>query len=188
MKINQKGFGAVEVLLIVVVISLIGGAGWYVLNKNKSSTQKASEDQTQTAEPQAGACPREPEAGMTYASTTLTAEQSKDVCNHERDTDLLAIVGILESYYAENNHYPSLEEANADGFAKKFTNPEESLKDPAGTSLKFSADPKAGQYAYRPTSEAGEACDNEAAVCQHFELTALLTDGTPLVRKDFLAN
>jgi hypothetical protein len=35
-KMNQKGFGAVEAFLILVIIGIIGGAGWYVMKANKN--------------------------------------------------------------------------------------------------------------------------------------------------------
>ncbi len=41
-KISQKGFGSVEVLIVVVVIALIGGAGWYVLHSKDSKTKTAT--------------------------------------------------------------------------------------------------------------------------------------------------
>ncbi|MDB5163622.1 MAG: hypothetical protein JWS12_239 [Candidatus Saccharibacteria bacterium] len=37
-KINQKGFSAVEGLLILVIVSVIGFIGWYVWNSNKKTT------------------------------------------------------------------------------------------------------------------------------------------------------
>lgn len=39
MKVNQKGFSVVEVLLALLVVGLIGSAGWYVWH-NKSNTRK----------------------------------------------------------------------------------------------------------------------------------------------------
>ncbi len=33
---NQKGFGAVETILIVIIVGIIGGTGWYVYSVNKS--------------------------------------------------------------------------------------------------------------------------------------------------------
>jgi hypothetical protein len=37
MKINEKGFSAVEGLLILIIVSIIGGAGWYVWNANNKA-------------------------------------------------------------------------------------------------------------------------------------------------------
>ncbi len=36
---NQKGFGAVEALLILVIVGIIGGAGWYVFQSQKKTNQ-----------------------------------------------------------------------------------------------------------------------------------------------------
>lgn len=47
LKSNQKGFGAVEVLLVLILIGILGGVGFYVYNSNKKSNQKA--DTTSTA-------------------------------------------------------------------------------------------------------------------------------------------
>lgn len=38
MKANQKGFGAVKVLLVIVVIALLGLLGWFVLRPKKNTT------------------------------------------------------------------------------------------------------------------------------------------------------
>gem|GEM_PF-5416893 len=41
MKKNQHGFGAIEGLLLLVIVSLIGFVGWYVWqSKNKRLTKK----------------------------------------------------------------------------------------------------------------------------------------------------
>jgi hypothetical protein len=39
MKHNQKGFGAIEALLILVVVGIVGGTGYFVLN-SKNDTDK----------------------------------------------------------------------------------------------------------------------------------------------------
>src|SRR4051812_2710121 len=40
---NQRGFSAVEAILILVIISILGFAGWFVYNAQKS-TNKALDD------------------------------------------------------------------------------------------------------------------------------------------------
>jgi hypothetical protein len=53
MKTNQKGFGVVEVLIILVVVSLIAGTGWYVMNKkkapNKTNVNATTQQEQQSA-------------------------------------------------------------------------------------------------------------------------------------------
>lgn len=49
MNINQKGFGIVEVLIVVVILGLIGGTGWYVTQaKNKANQTLDSASSAQT--------------------------------------------------------------------------------------------------------------------------------------------
>ena len=36
-KLNQKGFGAVEAIIVLVVVVLLGAAGWFVYDKNHNS-------------------------------------------------------------------------------------------------------------------------------------------------------
>ena len=38
MKINQKGFSVVEILVVVVVVGLLGAVGWLVYDRQKSNT------------------------------------------------------------------------------------------------------------------------------------------------------
>lgn len=46
-KINQKGFGGLEVLIIIVVIAIVGGVGFFVFSKNKNeSDSKRPSDAT----------------------------------------------------------------------------------------------------------------------------------------------
>jgi len=60
MKLNQKGFSGVEALLIVVIVAIIGGVGYYVYqsqqetkksqdNANKSSQEIEAEKKTEPA-------------------------------------------------------------------------------------------------------------------------------------------
>jgi hypothetical protein len=50
-KLNQKGFGAVEVLLLVVVIGLIAGAGYYVWNAKKNTESTLNNTANSQGEP-----------------------------------------------------------------------------------------------------------------------------------------
>lgn len=60
MKTNQKGFGAVEVLIVVVIVGLLGAVGWLVYDRQKNSAQENSnssqpvqQEQSQKQEAQA---------------------------------------------------------------------------------------------------------------------------------------
>jgi prepilin-type N-terminal cleavage/methylation domain-containing protein len=51
MKKNQKGFSVIEVLLVLVIIGLVVGIGWYTLNRNnhhRSATNSAQPTKAKT--------------------------------------------------------------------------------------------------------------------------------------------
>lgn len=45
-KINQSGFGAVEILISLVVVGIIAGAGWFVWQNNQNNNQNSSDVDT----------------------------------------------------------------------------------------------------------------------------------------------
>ena len=45
-KTNNKGFGAIGIVLVLVTLVIVAGAGWYVLNKNSSETVQPSDTET----------------------------------------------------------------------------------------------------------------------------------------------
>jgi hypothetical protein len=49
MKNNQKGFGALEALIIIVIVGLLGFGGWFIWNSNRTDDNKTSK-QTQDKE------------------------------------------------------------------------------------------------------------------------------------------
>jgi prepilin-type N-terminal cleavage/methylation domain-containing protein len=50
MKANQKGFSVVEILIVIMVVGLIGGAGWYVWqSKNKDKNTNTSDSSQSTS-------------------------------------------------------------------------------------------------------------------------------------------
>lgn len=49
MKLHQKGFGAVEILLVIIALTLIVGVGFYVFNTNKDDANTQTEQKISTA-------------------------------------------------------------------------------------------------------------------------------------------
>lgn len=45
-KLNQKGFSAVEALLIVIILAILGGTGYYVYHANSKATDNQNKAQT----------------------------------------------------------------------------------------------------------------------------------------------
>ena len=50
MKLNQKGFGAVEILLTIIAVALITGVGYYVYNSSKSDNKENKSGSSRTVE------------------------------------------------------------------------------------------------------------------------------------------
>lgn len=105
--------------------------------------------------------------------TTFTGIQQK-ARNTERQTDIKAIHGQVEAYYAVAGRYPTLANLNDSTF--RTTNmkglDEEALKDPKGASATLAATAGANTYSYAVTATGGGACDNTTNDCAVYILTA----------------
>lgn len=116
--------------------------------------------------------------------TTFTGIQQK-ARNTERETDIKALYGMVEAYYAVNGKYPTL--ANMNDATWRSTNmkglDQEALKDPkSNNSYALVAAPQANAYAYAVTASGGGACDNSTADCAEYTLTATYEGGGTFAR------
>ena len=102
--------------------------------------------------------------------TTFTGIQQK-ARNTERTTDVNALQGQIEAYYAVNGKYPTL--ANLNDSAFRASNMKgldaEALKDPKGSAQTLVATAGANNYSY---VAAPSGCDNSTADCTGYTLTA----------------
>lgn len=55
MKKNQRGFSTIETVLIVVIVGVIGGVGWFVYNSQKKTSQTLDKTAQSQGEPQKSA-------------------------------------------------------------------------------------------------------------------------------------
>jgi len=94
----------------------------------------------------------------------------------ERKTDINAMQGYIEAYYADNAFYPTLSNINSPSW--RTTNMQgldpEAFKDPAGTSQNLTGSPAAHVYSYQALPA---GCDNVRVECQDYTLTATLDAG-----------
>lgn len=111
----------------------------------------------------------------------------------ERQTDIKALHGQLEAYYAQNGFYPTLDQMN-DRATKGFVTTElkgldlSAFKDPKSGSDILVNSPKTGEYAYVVLPS---GCDNKGTDCDTYELTATLEgqiDGKSIYIKQSLDN
>ncbi len=111
--------------------------------------------------------------------TTFTGIQQK-ARDTERTTDIKALHGQIEAYFAQNQKYPTL--ANMNDSTWRASNmkglDQEALKDPKGGSTPtLVTTPASGAYAYAVTASDGSACDNTTKDCAEYTLTATLEGG-----------
>src|SRR3990167_3309876 len=112
--------------------------------------------------------------------TTFTGIQQK-ARNTERQTDVKALHGQVEAYYAQNGKYPTL--ANLNDTTWRTANMKgldaEALKDPKGTAQTLVAAPAGDAYSYAVSASDGTACDNVAPAtdCAQYTLTATYEGG-----------
>jgi prepilin-type N-terminal cleavage/methylation domain-containing protein len=110
--------------------------------------------------------------------TTFTGIQQK-ARNTERTTDIKALHGQVEAYYAQNGKYPTL--ANLNDTTWRAANMKgldaEALKDPKGSAQTLVGAPAADGYSYAVTASDGTACDNTTKDCAQYTLTATYEGG-----------
>ncbi len=100
-------------------------------------------------------------------------DKAKDT---ERKTDISALQGQIEAFFAQQGYYPSLAQLNSASFRNTYMKglALEALKDPSGSATKLVAAPTANVYSYQ-TTPAG--CDNVKIKCTGYTLTATLDTG-----------
>lgn len=109
--------------------------------------------------------------------TTYNGIQQKGR-NTERTTDLKALQGQLEAYYAQKGFYPGPDSLGAtsttnETFVKsdmKGLDPQ-AMRDPKGTDFSLATTAGGNKYGYNPQSDSG-ACTTAAGDCTKYTLTA----------------
>lgn len=110
--------------------------------------------------------------------TTFTGIQQK-ARNTERQTDIKAMHGQVEAYYAQAGKYPTF--ANLNDSTWRTANMKgldvEALKDPRGSASTLVAAPATDAYAYAVVASDDTACDNTTKDCAKYALTATYEGG-----------
>jgi hypothetical protein len=105
-------------------------------------------------------------------SSSNAQSRAKDT---ERQTDIKALHGQLEAYYAQNGIYPVIGELNNPSWRSQNMRglDDEALRDPDGSSKQLGEVSKANQYGYATTG-----CTRVDSGCSGYILTAQLSDGS----------
>jgi prepilin-type N-terminal cleavage/methylation domain-containing protein len=106
--------------------------------------------------------------------------------NTERQRDISELRDEIESYYSQNNKYPTLDELNSSQWRNSNMKgaEREILRDPHGRSYMLATKPATNVYAYAVTSASGMPCDNQKADCTQYTLTATLEGGETFVKNN----
>ena len=108
--------------------------------------------------------------------TTFSGIQQK-ARNTERETDIKAVHGQVEAYYAQNGKYPTLANLNDSTFRSANLKglDDEALKDPKGANNTVAGTAAANVYSYAVTPS---GCDNgSGGDCTGYTLTATKEGG-----------
>lgn len=110
--------------------------------------------------------------------TTFTGIQQK-ARNTERTTDIKALHGQVEAFYAQKGYYPSLTNLNDSSW--RSTNmkglDQEALKDPKGSGYTLATTSSATSYSYEVANSSNASCESDNTTCATYMLTATLEGG-----------
>jgi type II secretory pathway pseudopilin PulG len=118
---------------------------------------------------------------------TVSGVQAKNR-NGQRQADIDSLRAQLESYYAGNDHYPTLENISNQGWRLKNMPKLKTaaLRDPSwrsniectlGSQVTLAAFIAPGCYSYQVVAADGSLCDNDKIICVRYLLTANLEGG-----------
>lgn len=168
------------IITVVVALCLIaGGVATYFLTKREKDTASNTTTQSTSTNRTDDAELKTPED----AAEVFAGQQNK-AKDAERSTDIKALYGQVEAYYAQNEHYPTFATLNTPELrAQNFPGLDEgALQDPDGENTVLVTTPTAKAYAYAVTNDAGASCEANAKTCTKHTLTAILSDGQTYVR------
>jgi prepilin-type N-terminal cleavage/methylation domain-containing protein len=115
--------------------------------------------------------------------TTFTGIQQK-ARDTERTTDIKAMHGQVEAFYAQKGYYPSMTDLNS--AAWRSTNmkglDQGALKDPKGATYAVAATSNGTTYGYAVTNAGGTSCEADDTTCTTYTLTATLEGGGTFVK------
>jgi len=151
---NQAGFGAIETVLLVVVVAVIGFVAWYVYKANNNANKTLNQaTQVSSTSPHFAKTPAKTTANTAAAQASAQAK---------------LIQSALEAYYKANQAYPGdLTPANLVNLPGVSGVTSDTFTAPAGT-----------KFDYKP---APSGCTTAAKDCKSYVLEALDTSTNTVI-------
>lgn len=124
---------------------------------------------------------------ISLAVATVKGVQKKER-NSERQNDIKVVHGHLETYFNQNNKYPSLAEINSAAWLKSNLKnlDAKNLTDPKAKNAQLTTKPTVSIYSYEVTSIDGKPCNNVEVDCVKYTLTATYEDEGVYVKSNQL--
>ena len=129
-------------------------------------------------------------AGLVITTFSGIQQKARDT---ERETDIKAMHGQVEAFWAQKGYYPSLTDMNTAAFVTANLKGLDAgaFKDPKGANGTLVAAPAASAYAYAVVNTGGTSCEADDTTCSKYTLTATLEgtlNGSGTFVKDSLNN
>jgi cytoskeletal protein RodZ len=110
---NQTGFGAIEAVLILVIVGMIGFVGWYVLNAQKNTDKDLSVTNTTSVAPKKKAtATNAPAQAAPVDQTPLITQAVKD---YKDNADKASITNVNITAINGDNAYGTVSYTGNDG-------------------------------------------------------------------------
>ncbi len=159
--------------IVSVIVLLAGlGAATFVLFRDKDSSTNTNTVNTDSEKKKTEES--ETKSKDEYSAFVSTDERVKTADDAERVNSLKNLQQILETYFNDNDTYPSFTQLNDSNWRKQNNIVDFAVTEPISEDTRLATTPSKGQYAYLPTPS---GCDNTSTKCTAFTLVAILDDG-----------
>ncbi len=111
MKLNQKGFGVVEGLLVVIALVLVGGVGYYVYGQNRDTNKTSNSSDSSTKTTQQGSS-----KGSKQETNKLSDEEAINYVKKFYDEYITSAAAPVDTFkkYGTDNFVNDTSNANYD--------------------------------------------------------------------------
>jgi type II secretory pathway pseudopilin PulG len=182
---NRSFFGKVgstlmRLLIVILLIILVGAGVWlYQQSKIDKLNAQIKEQDEQIVE-------LKKNGSLSESITSRFDSIASKARDTERQSDINALQGQIEAYYAEFGRYPTLRDVNVASWRSTNLNglDDGALRDPQGTKSLLDPKPGTGVYSYDVTTLDRNTCNNATKDCMLYKLTATLEDGRTFTKQN----